>query len=308
MFYDYSHTHDYSNNVPREFSLTGDVTKLIQLGQVAWLYRSRAIQPNGNPLNVKISSGLMVQSERDRVLGEVSDFLQKRAGVDPAAAFTREVGVTTFGETVRSGEPSAWTRSGETTFYTEHHRLVINEMAVKGVVGTFTPGTRQDFGSFQIAMPQSSNGFVSILLGSRDGQPITTSRRLLLTVPRYTLGSLPNISSPQTQQLVPYQTTLDQWVNHPRDMLRGKPKWQLEATPQEPASQIVVHDPLWMQRVAPSIYFGTAARTAVVFPLDAAGKRLPPLSASNVEKSKNGLTIQLQAGRPAPWYEIAPQY
>ena len=308
MFYDYSHTRDYGSNVPREFSLTGDVTKLIQLGQVAWLYRSGAIPPIGNPLDIKISSQLMVQSEQDRVLGEVSDFLQKRAGVDPAAAFTREVGITTSRETVQSAEPSALTRSGETTFDTEHHRLVINETAVKGVVGTFTPGTRQDFGSFRIEMPQSSNGFVSILLSSRDGQPIATSRRLLLTVPGYTLGSLPNASSPQTQQLVPYRPMLDQWVNHPRDMLKGKPKWQLEATPQEPASQIVVHGPLCMQRVAPSIYFETADRPAVVFPLDAAGKRLPPLSVSNVEKSKNGLTIQLQAGRPAPWYEIAPQY
>jgi hypothetical protein len=308
MFYDYSHTRDYSSNVPREFSLTGDVTKLIQLGQVAWLYRSGAIQPSGNPLNVKISSELMVQSERDRVLGQVSDFLQKRASVDPAAAFTREVGITTSRETVLSSEPSPSTRSGETTFDTEHHRLVINEMAVKGVVGTFAPGTRQDFGSFRIEIPPSSNGFVSILLSSRDGQPIATSHQLLLTVPGYTLGSLPNTSSPRTQQLVPYQPTLDQWVTHPRDALKGEPRWQLEATPQEPASQIVVHSPLWMQRVAPSIYFETTARAAVVFPLDAAGKRLPALSAGNVEKSKNGLRIQLQAGKPAPWYEIAPQY
>jgi hypothetical protein len=308
MFYDYSHTRDYISNVPREFSLTGDVTKLIQLGQVAWLYRSGAIQPIGDPLNVKISSDLTVQSERDRVLGEVSDFLQKRAGVDPAAAFTREVGITTSRETVQSVEPSALTRSGETTFDIEHHRLVINEATVKGVVGAFTPGTRQDFGSFRIEMPQSSNGFVSILLSSRDGQPIATSRRLLLTVPGYTLGSLPNASSPQPQQLVPYRPTLDQWVTHPRDTLKGESRLELEATSQEPATQIVVHGPLWMQRVAPSIYFETAARTAVVFPLDAAGRRLRALSTTNVEKSENGLLIQLQAGKPAPWYEIAPQY
>jgi hypothetical protein len=128
-----------------------------------------------------------------------------------------------------------------------------------------------------------ANGFVSALLTPLDGQPIASSRRMLLTIPGYSLRTL----NGQPQALKNYPGTTDWWTivgsnTRPSGDLNGGSR------------------PTYMQKVDAWVTVRTTATTISVNALNGAGD--PMMAVTEVERVAGGFRIHLNAD--SPWYEI----
>jgi hypothetical protein len=126
-----------------------------------------------------------------------------------------------------------------------------------------------------------------VLLTARDNRPIAASRRLLLSVPGYSLRSLPTAAQPQA--LKNYPGTTD-W-------------WTIESSNSRPSGDLNGGKaPTWMERVEAYVTLRTNAVSISVSALDGAGEPAGELPASEIERVPGGFRIHLNA--PSPWYAI----
>ena len=127
-----------------------------------------------------------------------------------------------------------------------------------------------------------------MLLTSLDGRPLAETRRLLLSLPGYTLRSRPGRTPPEPQPLANYAAAADWFTLEPEAGV-GRPSGNLNGGA----------GPNWMERIEATITLDLAATQLVVFPLDGNGARLDPLA--GVERA--GAGFRFQAGA-TPWYEL----
>lgn len=302
MHFAYAHDRNWSSG-PNGFNINGDWTKLPNVGQSAWLFRSGAIDEGREVLEIPLSDAVRLRAAREKRNWSLTEFIASVLGYQPDNAFVHPVRIVK--DDVRQVPAAAkqapsnpyLADTGELTYDRNGKVFLIHALRAAGVIG-FAGGRKVTAGAIDLELAASSRGFASVLVNSLDEQPIQNSSRLLLTTPGYALRTQPGSSPARPQQLVKYSSSNDWWTLE-REPTNSKPSGDLSNG----------QSPYWMERIESYVTLRTTARQLTVYPLDGAGMRLAPLPAQDVQKVDGGFRIHLQADGQqfAPWYEIAAE-
>jgi len=299
MHFAYEHGRNWDIRVPSGFNLNGDWTKIPNLGQSAWLFRTAAVRAGQTLVTLPAPLAARLQAAREKRIGNVAAALNASLGYQPEVALLHRVAVQAIEakpvpEAVKTS-PASPLRSdtGELVYDRDQKLLMISAPQVAGVFGF--PGARKaTAGVIDLELAAGSRGFVAALLTALDSRPLRESRRMLLSLPGYTLGTQPGSDPPRRQQLVLYPAAKDWWTLEPEPG-SGKPS----------GSRNGGAPPVWMERLECVLTLRSALNRLAVYPLDGAGQRLKPLGAA-VQRAGGAFRIHLQAeGQDlAPWYEL----
>ncbi|MCS7024508.1 MAG: hypothetical protein NZV14_06885 [Bryobacteraceae bacterium] len=282
MHFAYSHTRNWDDGVPSGFDLNGDWTKFVAFGQAAWLYRTGAIAPGETVFEIPVSRALRERATRERYNGGVSTFLNQVLGLPSSLALTRRVALAG-----QEGPPPPLPppESRDFSFDPAQRVFRLHSPFAAGVFGQI--GDRQvTAGPLRLQLGPAARGFVAALLTPLDGKPLAESRRLLLTLPGQTLRTQPGSSRPQ--RVVLYPGTTD-WFTLEPEPGSSKPS----------GNRTGGNRPTYMERIECTIWLDTPGQGLQIYPLDGAGRRLPPVL---VEGSQARLNAPGEVS--APWYEI----
>ena len=296
MHFAYSHSRNWDDGVPNGFNLNGDWTKFPIIGQSAWIFRTGAVAPGNTAVSVAVSA---VQRLQTALAGQSATAWVVSQGIPKETAFSRRV------ELVKDGidplpKPPFPADTSELTFDPNAKLLLLNAPAAAGVFGRLgTAKTTIGPMSIELLGPAAC-----VLLTAMDGAPISSSRSLLLSIPGYSLRSLPapgnrqpDPASAQPQNLVNYPGTTDSWTldatNAPNS---SKPSGDMNGGWQ----------PTYMQRVEAWITLRVRSGRIFVSVLDGTGKTVAALQQSEVQSIPGGYRIHLNApGQPqSPWFVI----
>jgi hypothetical protein len=177
--------------------------------------------------------------------------------------------------------------TGELTFDRARRTLMIAAPLAAGVLGEIGRSSI-NAGAFDVQLGPTARGFASILLTSLDSNPLVSSSRMLLTIPGYSLRSLPNSTLPQ--QIRNYPGTTDWWTiessnNRPSGNLNGG------------------NGPTYLEKVEAYLTLRTRAMSIRVTALDGAGNPLSDITP--VEAVDGGFRIHLNAN--SPWHMITAE-
>lgn len=306
-FHDYTQTRDdYTSEVPMEFRLVGDATKLVQFGQAAWIFRTNAISPLEPVTPYSFDDAIVQKSIRGRITDGLAGFLEQNGVAKATTPLTARVG---YSPTASGATGVKTAKSADAHFDLHTRQLIVDAPTVEGVSGYLTPGQRYNYGSFQLRLDATARGFVSLMLSARDGRQINLSHSLLLTLPGYTVGSVSTGSGPAPLDLSSTSVPLEYSLTHP--FMPSSPRWTMI----NPATHRVVNlraiqSPVWMESIPCTFAFSSQAVSIHVFPLDATGRRMTELASGFVRKVEGGFEIDLQSPQqaPSPWFEIEPAY
>jgi hypothetical protein len=252
----YSHGRGWDDGVPNGFNINGDWTKFASIGQSAWIFRTGAVRTGESVLSVPVSAeerNLSAQSGQS-----ASGWVTSRAKIAREVALGRRVQLVKDGEKTTT---AAEFEGNELTFDLQRKLLTVNAPGVVGVFGTDA----------------------QVLLTALDGQPIASSRRMLLTAPGYSLRTL----NGQPQTLKNYPGTTDWWTIAGAN---ARPSGDLNGGSQ----------PTYLQKVDAWVTVRTTATSISVYALNGAGD--PMRAMMEVERVAGGFRIHLNAD--SPWYEI----
>lgn len=306
-FHDYSQSRDtYTSAVPREFSLVGDATKLVQFGQAAWIFRTGAISHLGPVSSYSFNDSTTLDATRHRITEGLATFLEHNALVDASRPLTARVGYSASEFHSAAASPSGpLSPTPNAQFDLKARQLVVSAPSAEGVTGYLLPGRKYDYGTFRLKLDATARGFVSLTLSSRDGRPVDQARSLLLTLPGYTVGSTLTNSGPIPLDVSRVLAPLRDSIAHPLESTLQR--WSLtEPTTRRTVDLRAIQGPVWMERVPCTFAFATRARTLRVFPLDASGRRMKASDPRFVRKVEDGFEIDLQTDQqvPSPWFEL----
>jgi hypothetical protein len=304
MHFAYAHGRTWDDGVPNGFNLNGDWSKWVNLGQAAWLFRSGAVRPALETIDVPIPQELRLRAGRERRNSAINAFLAATLGWNSANAFLRGVRLIKDGEGPlpeagrAAAEPPYRSDTAELTYDPGARLFLIHAAQAAGVFG-FPGQGLVTAGAIDVRLASAARGFVALLVTSLDGEPLESSGRMLLTIPGYALRTQPGANPPRPQALVNYGTALDWWTLEREPGYPNKPSGNLNGGQR----------PVWMERVECYVTLRTGASQLTVYPLDGAGQRLAPLEARDLERVESGFRMHLQAeGQQwAPWYEIVAE-
>ncbi len=292
MHYSYSHSNDYHQGLPRTFDLVFDLTKLPVIGQSAWLFRSGAVATGREPLDLPISREQRIQAARGRSVEEL-------LGIDTDLFFRRRVRLAPSDNGAmpeEAAEPLSRpivSDTGETTYDPDRGVYLVHSPTAAAVIGSIGADS-VTAGALTVQLAESARGFATVLVTPVDGRPLAQTRRWLISIPGYTLGTRPGSEPPEPLPLVPYRGQEGWWTLEPD-------------RPDEPsAPNRALASPIWMERVESFVTLATAAGAIRVYPLGSAGQRLAALGPGDVERTVGGFRIHLQAEgqRFSAWYEV----
>jgi hypothetical protein len=299
MHFAYSHGRSWDAGVPNGFNINGDWSKWANIGQSAWLFRTGAVRPGLEPVEIPLALGDRLQATREKRNGNIGAFLSARFGYDSSLALVHPVRLVRDGEGAmpETGRLEGPYRadSGEFTYDRAGRMFLIHSPYAAGVFG-FAGKEAVGAGAIDVQLASSARGFAALLVTPLDGRTIAESERLLVSNPGYTLRSQPGADPPRPQMIVNYPGTSD-WYTIERDR-ENKPSGDLNGG----------RTPTWMERVEAFLTLRTRMPEIAVYPLDGAGNRLARLAEPDVERTGDGFRIHLQAEGQAPamWYEIVP--
>ena len=267
MHFAWEHGREWDRGGPSGFNLNGDWSKWANVGQSAWIFRTGAIAPAKQLVAIPLPMDARMDATRQKMNGNSVRFL-KTAGYDANVAFVHRVAVDpkTSGpmpDAAKSLTAPYRADTGELTFDPASRLLRIEAPQVAGIFGSMGDGP-VTAGPLTI----EAHGFITLLLTALDGKPLDKSDHLLLSLPGYTMRP--------GQKIINYPGTTD-W-------------WTLSSDNDRPSGTYVSTTAV-MQRIDCTMKF----RALTVYPLDGAGKRMPPLPKSE--------TVHLNAD--TPWYEFA---
>lgn len=277
----YEHSRDWDRGGPSGFNLNGDWTKWANVGQSAWIFRTGAVAPGREVVNVPLTLDARMESARQKSNGNAARFLKFAVGYDANVAFLHRVAVDTAGtgalpEAVKSIAAPYRADTGELTFDPAARVLRVEAPQVAGVFGF--AGKEVKAGAATLAM--ADGGFVTFLLTSRDGKPLAESKRMLVSLPGFTVR--------EGQKLVEYPGTTDWWTLSPDAKF-----------PEKPSGLYSGGANVQMQRVECTVTLRSEAKSLTVYPLDGGGNRREGIEA----KKEDGVFV-LRLGAETPWYEI----
>lgn len=299
----YEHSRSWDVGVPHGFNLNGDWGKFANFGQAAWLFRTGAIRAAQRTLQLPVSFEQRLRAARERRNAAIPAFLTAVAGFDPAACFLHACGLLRDAETEFPAEATAAPSppyiadTGEILYDPWRRHMILQAPSAAGVFG-YLEAERVEAGDAAFQLGPSARGFAAVLITALDGRRLRESERLLVSLPGATLRSQPGLDPPQPQQLVLYPGTRDWFTLEAEPGSSGKPSGNLNAG----------SAPVWMERVECYVTLRTRQPRLAVYPLDGAGRRLPPLEDRFLEPVEDGFRIHLQADGQTftPWYEIVP--
>jgi hypothetical protein len=295
MHFAYSHGRHWENAVPSGFDINGDWTKFPNIGQSAWLFRSGVISAGKSTVRIGITAEMQLDAGRKRQ-SNVATYLSQAANFDPMLALVHRV---TIAKGPRSDASPAVTApynsdTGQLTYDPEKKLYIVDAPEAAGAFG-FLGREKVHTAAVDVQLGPTAGEFACVLITSRDGKPLRTSRSILLSIPGYTLSSMAGADPPRPQKFVLYPGTRDWWTIEPDSA--GHPAGNRNGGA----------PPVWMERVESSVTLRSEAGRLTVYPLDGAGKRLACLPQSAVRHRGGAFDIQLQADGQqfAPWYEMA---
>jgi hypothetical protein len=224
MHFAYEHGRSWDTRVPSGFNINGDWTKWPNLGQSAWLFRTGAVQAGKQPLRVPVALAARLAAAREKRIGNVAAALAAAVGYQPEAALLHPVAIEAAERKPVPEAVRAHLRSprrgdtGELTYDQDRKLLLLAAPQAAGVLGRAGAGRKVTAGALDIELAAGSRGFVAALLTALDGRSLRDSQRMLLTLPGYTLGTLPGADPPRRQGLVDPRTGtgLGQTVGQPK--------------------------------------------------------------------------------------------
>jgi len=300
----YSHGRGWDDGVPNGFNLNGDWTKWVNLGQAAFLFRTGAIRPALEAIDLPVSSELRLRATREQRNSAINAFLGAMLGWNSANGFLRSVRLVKDGEepvpeaAKAAPEPPYRADTGELTYDPAARLFLIHSERAAGVFG-FPGPNKVTAGALDLELAPGTRGYAAVLVTSLDNEPLAASGRMLLTNPGYTLRTQPGSNPQRPQALVNYGTSKDWWTLEPEPGYSAKPSGNLNGGQR----------PVWMERVECYVTLRTQATRLIAYPLDGAGSRLELLGPASVERVEGGFRLHLQAEgqAPAPWYEIVTE-
>jgi hypothetical protein len=301
MHFAYSHGRNWDDGVPNGFNINGDWTKFPNIGQAAWLFRSGVIRAGSQVLEIPVSLSARLRAGREKRNGSISEFLSAALGYDVANAFLHPIRIVKsegrqIPEAAKASQQPPYVSDTGEIYYDPVARLfLVRSLKAAGVFG-FLLDKKVSAGAIDVQLAPSSRGFASILVTPLDGQPISSSTRLLVSTPGYALRTQPGSSPPRPQQLVRYSGSTEWWTLEREPAFPDKPSGNLNGG----------IGPVWIERVESYMTIRTAAKGLTVYPLDGNGARLEPLPDQEIENVEGGFRIHLQGKQQphSPWYEI----
>jgi hypothetical protein len=300
MHFAYAHNREWDRGLPGGFDLTGDWTKLVNIGQSAWLFRSGALAPARTVLQLPAGRAHRLRFTRERRAGGILRYYEA-LGLEPLNVFRNGVRLNPNDD---GGLARGWTEkksgpveaeSGELIYDAAARRMLVNSAFAAGAVGHLGGGT-VSAGVAEIELGATSREFATVLVTPVDGKPLAASGRLLVTAPGATWRSQEGVQPPAPVRLVPYPGTTD-WFTLPSEE-QGRPSGS--------RSGAGAAKPVWMERVELTLKLKRESASAKVYPLGAQGERLAALGGSAVEKTDGGWLLRLNGANqpPSPWFEV----
>lgn len=291
-FFAYGGTED-NHNAPAHFYLQGDWAKTSVVGLAARLFRTAAVPP--------LSSGFVIaetppdwwhSAALERRPDTWSRHLAQRQLFSPAQALTRAVSMGQTPPAVGSTAPV------QPAFkqLADERRVLIEADTVNGLFGEVTSGEPTVVGNLTVTVPSAEpRERTAVLLHSLDGDPVSTSRRLLMALPRPITGSHMLNDRARPQRRIPYRSEPGKWTLEP-----------LAGSGTEPSASRSSTSPVWMLRQPVKLLLATPHASGKVYPLTSQGGRMQALGDDTVHIGPRGLALTLDpaATPPAFWYEI----
>ncbi|HEX7907023.1 MAG TPA: hypothetical protein VF534_02900 [Paraburkholderia sp.] len=286
ILYDYAHDREWNAFTPSDFSLRGDLTKLAQFAQCAAYFR--ALYP-GTALAqsfIALSPDDRATADGNGVTGNLASYLSKHFGIPPGVAMTRQIAL--------ENAPNFRVRSAatmETSSYFSYDKaarqFIFGSAYAAGISGFIPVGHRVASSLLELTLAPGSRGFATAFLTSLDGKPLSTSHRLLLSIPGFTMGT----DNHETQQLAATD-------------LRGQWRTILPREGDQPSASLYkVAGPAQMERIPATVALQLSTARASVFALDIQGRRVQP-----VTSKADGRRVTFDINREGqPWaanYEI----
>jgi hypothetical protein len=297
MHFAYAHGRGWDDNAPNGFNLNGDWTKWVNVGQAAWLFRTFAVRPGVETVELPAPLDARLRATRERRNSGIASFFNAAVGFDANLTFVHPIAVSKDNperpQAIALGHPVASYRSdtGELTFDPQRRLYRIDAPMAAGVVG-FAGAAKATAGPLDVELTQGGSGFLTMLLTSLDGKEIGESSRMLLTAPGASLRTQPGSDPARPQQLVRYA---------------GGNLWTLERDPAQPAKPSGNLNggsrPTWMERIEACVTIRTSRPALTVYPLDGTGVRLAPIEVTRVEEGF-GFRINADGAPFSPWFEI----
>lgn len=293
--------------LPSSFGLSGNWGQWVTTGISASMFRNFQIRRlpailtvTTTPAQRKMMAGL-----RDNVSGlGYRDFLGNCYGVQYQHAFEFRVAVTNdTTESARDSCDSSGFRLPEMTinqlapgdqlqYDSSGPWLTANTQYSAMFVGRRSEGSEAL--SKKTLMPKfdaDSRQFGVLMLTSRDALPLSSSKRVLLTLSGATVGSQPGVFPYRAKRLISYPGQNGWWTLEPDSATASQPSGSRDAT-----------GPVWLERIGLQFFYASHAKSMSIYPLDASGNRMSAIDNRWIEKKNDGFSIHLN--QASPWFEI----
>jgi hypothetical protein len=275
ILYDYAHDRAWSRSTPSDFSLRGNLTQLIQFAQCAAYFRRVAPDTPMGRTEITLSRTERIAAATDGIAGNLAQWISKRFDLDPSLAMERQIAMkddVQFGvHEIASSESSSYFH-----YASEARIFTFGSAYAAGVSGFLPVGRAINSSALDIALTPGDRGFATAFLTSQDGNTLSASTQLLLTLPGATMGTVGGVP----QRLTSIAMT-GAWKTIP-PMDGAGPS----------ASLYDVSGPVQVERVAGTIGLRIAARRVSITGLDMRGKPL-----FLVPYRQNGSTLTFDVNR-----------
>ncbi|HVN80884.1 MAG TPA: hypothetical protein VMW38_17960 [Terriglobia bacterium] len=315
MHFDYAGDRNWDGPIPNAFDANGDWTKFPVMGQSAWIFRTYAVRPSTARLSVPVSADQRLQATIHSE--SPMAWVTSRMLVPKEAALTREVELAKDSmnslpnDATHAVNAPYVSDTAELTFNPTKKLLLVNAPMAAGVIGTIGAGNTQRSGPIDVELASTARGFASVLVTALDHKPIGHSGSLLVSVPGYSLRSLPApgeqppaTGTAKPQNLVNYRGDPTWWTVDPANSDPSWGSWVRQVPPS--GNMDSGYPPTYMERVECWVTLRTEATAITVTALDGAGSAMGTLPASEIQKADGGYRIHLQGnGQPlSPWYQL----
>ncbi|WP_134143751.1 hypothetical protein [Paraburkholderia sp. BL6665CI2N2] len=286
ILYDYAHDREWNAFGPSDFSLRGDFTKLAQFAQCAAYFRGLYPDTALSQSLIALSPDDRAMADANGILGNLASYLSEHFGISPQIPMTRQIALEN-GPEFGVHSPAPLETSSYFSYDQTARRFTFGSAYAAGISGYIPVGHRVDSSLLELTLAPGSRGFATAFLTSLDDKPLTASRRLLLSIPGFTVGT--DATGPQRLEAAD---------------LRGN--WQT-IRPKEgelpSASLYKTAGPAQMERIPATVSLHVSGARGSVFALDILGRRLRAV-ASRTDSQRLTFDINRDGLPFAASYEI----
>jgi hypothetical protein len=289
ILYAYSHDKNWTTATPSDFSLKGDWTKIAQFAQCAEYFRRISPRTALTPTVISLSRGDRITAATNNVSGNLANYLSKRYGISPSIAMSQQIQIrdaTKFD--MQSAAPLE--SSSYLTYDKRSRQITFGSSYAAGISGYLPIKKAVRSSALELTLAPGSRGFATAFVTSLDGETLTESGRLLLSIPGFTMGT--GKTAPQQLDLTGLRD--DWWTIRPET--GGSPSANLYSVP----------GPVQMERIPATIVLHVASPQVVVYALNFYGQRISAIP-TNTDGKRVTFSVNTEGQPFAASYEILLQ-